>query len=160
MQRVANANGVPMRLSVALTVLAFMAMVLTNEPVSAAFTAPTASAVPWWAWVLALFVVTFMLEIVAVVGGVGGGVLFGANRQRPVPVPFGFREGDRPLDRAGWRAGCWAHPAARRNGQSSTRHAARPDGFRRRHRRRNAWLDLAGQRHSNCAWHHDPWRVG
>ena len=65
-----------MRLSVALTVLAFMAMVLTSEPVSAAFTAPTASAVPWWAWVLALFVVTFMLGIVAVVAGVGGGVLF------------------------------------------------------------------------------------
>ena len=65
-----------MRLSVALTVLAFGAIVLTGEPTLAAFTAPTASALPWWAWVLALFVVTFMLEIVAVVAGVGGGVLF------------------------------------------------------------------------------------
>ena len=65
-----------MRLSVALTVLAFVAIVLTGEPTLAAFTAPTASALPWWAWVLALFVVTFMLGIVAVVAGVGGGVLF------------------------------------------------------------------------------------
>lgn len=65
-----------MRLSVALTVLAFVAIVLTSEPTLAAFTAPTASALPWWAWVLALFVVTFMLGIVAVVAGVGGGVLF------------------------------------------------------------------------------------
>src|SRR5689334_24329233 len=65
-----------MRLSVALTVLAFVAIVLTSEPTLAAFTAPTASALPWWGWVLALFVVTFMLGIVAVVAGVGGGVLF------------------------------------------------------------------------------------
>ena len=65
-----------MRFSVALTVLAFVAIVLTSEPTLAAFTAPTASALPWWAWVLALFVVTFMLGIVAVVAGVGGGVLF------------------------------------------------------------------------------------
>ncbi len=65
-----------MRLSVALTVLAFVAIVLTSEPTLAAFTAPTTSALPWWAWVLALFVVTFMLGIVAVVAGVGGGVLF------------------------------------------------------------------------------------
>jgi uncharacterized membrane protein YfcA len=33
-------------------------------------------AVPWWAWPLALFVVTFFIGIVAVVAGVGGGVLF------------------------------------------------------------------------------------
>lgn len=65
-----------MRLSVTLTVLAFVAIVLASEPTLAAFTAPTASALPWWAWVLALFVVTFMLGIVAVVAGVGGGVLF------------------------------------------------------------------------------------
>jgi uncharacterized protein len=34
------------------------------------------SAVPWWTWPLALFVVTFFIGIVAVVAGVGGGVLF------------------------------------------------------------------------------------
>ncbi len=41
------------------------------------------SAMPWWAWPLILFVVTFGLGIVAVLGGVGGGVLF-------VPIIGGF----------------------------------------------------------------------
>jgi len=46
--------------------------------------APAAqSAMPWWAWPLILFVVTFLLGIVAVLGGVGGGVLF-------VPIIGGF----------------------------------------------------------------------
>ena len=38
---------------------------------------------PWWAWPLILFVVTFFMGIVAVLGGVGGGVLF-------VPIIGGF----------------------------------------------------------------------
>jgi len=42
-----------------------------------------ASSLPWWAWVLILFVLTFFLGIVAVLGGVGGGVLF-------VPIVSGF----------------------------------------------------------------------
>lgn len=41
------------------------------------------SSLPWWAWPLILFVVTFVLGIVAVLGGVGGGVLF-------VPIIGGF----------------------------------------------------------------------
>ena len=64
-----------MRLSVFL-VLALVAMVLASEPAIAESAAQSASALPWWAWVLALFVVTFVLGIVAVVAGVGGGVLF------------------------------------------------------------------------------------
>ena len=40
-------------------------------------------ALPWWAWPLILFVVTFLMGIVAVLGGVGGGVLF-------VPIIGGF----------------------------------------------------------------------
>ncbi|MCL5023331.1 MAG: sulfite exporter TauE/SafE family protein [Nitrospirae bacterium] len=44
---------------------------------------PTESAAPWWIWPLVLFVVTFLLGIVAVLGGVGGGVLF-------VPIIGGF----------------------------------------------------------------------
>jgi len=39
--------------------------------------------VAWWIWPIALFAVTFVLGIVAVVAGVGGGVLF-------VPVVAGF----------------------------------------------------------------------
>jgi hypothetical protein len=44
---------------------------------------PTNSSLPWWAWPLILFVFTFILGMVAVLGGVGGGVLF-------VPVVGGF----------------------------------------------------------------------
>ncbi len=41
------------------------------------------SSMPWWGWPLLLFVVTFVLGILAVLGGVGGGVLF-------VPIVGGF----------------------------------------------------------------------
>ena len=46
-------------------------------------TAPHESSTPWWIWPLVLFIVTFILGIVAVLGGVGGGVLF-------VPIIGGF----------------------------------------------------------------------
>jgi uncharacterized protein len=41
------------------------------------------SAYPWWIWPLLLLVVTFVMGIAAVLGGVGGGVLF-------VPIISGF----------------------------------------------------------------------
>ena len=41
------------------------------------------AAVAWWLWPIALFAVTFALGIVAVIGGIGGGVLF-------VPVVASF----------------------------------------------------------------------
>ncbi len=53
-----------------------------SEPAAAA-TAVSGSSMPWWAWPLILFIVTFLLGIVAVLGGVGGGVLF-------VPIIGGF----------------------------------------------------------------------
>ena len=40
-------------------------------------------AVAWWVWPVGLFIVTFALGIIAVLGGVGGGVLF-------VPIVGGF----------------------------------------------------------------------
>jgi len=47
-------------------------------------TAPGAAAeYPWWIWPLLLLVVTFVMGIAAVLGGVGGGVLF-------VPIISGF----------------------------------------------------------------------
>ena len=64
-----------MRLSI-IMVLVFLAVALGDEPAMAQATAPAASALPWWAWVLLLLIVTFVLGVVAVVGGVGGGVLF------------------------------------------------------------------------------------
>ncbi len=48
---------------------------------SAAVTAGTS--IPWWGWCLLLFATTFLIGIVAVIGGVGGGVLF-------VPIVSGF----------------------------------------------------------------------
>lgn len=45
--------------------------------------AASESSMPWWGWPLILFIVTFFLGIVAVLGGVGGGVLF-------VPIIGGF----------------------------------------------------------------------
>jgi uncharacterized membrane protein YfcA len=63
---------------------------LTLNPVWAFASEATASApVPvdsdmaWWAWPLILLVVTFFMGIVAVLGGVGGGVLY-------VPIISGF----------------------------------------------------------------------
>lgn len=42
-----------------------------------------ASTVPWWVWPLSLFVLSFLLGVVAVLGGLGGGTLF-------VPIVGGF----------------------------------------------------------------------
>src|SRR5262245_10847841 len=42
-----------------------------------------AAAAPWWIWPLALFALSFVIGIVAVIGGIGGGVLF-------VPLVGGF----------------------------------------------------------------------
>src|SRR3990170_324118 len=53
------------------------------EHAASAAPAPPASTTPWWIWPLALFLTTFILGILAVLGGVGGGVLF-------VPIVGGF----------------------------------------------------------------------
>jgi uncharacterized protein len=45
--------------------------------------AADASSVAWWTWPLALFLVSFAIGVVAVLAGVGGGVLF-------VPIVAGF----------------------------------------------------------------------
>jgi uncharacterized membrane protein YfcA len=64
-----------MRLAISAT-LALAIIVLENEPALAEALVQTGSALPWWVWVLLLFGATFVLGIVSVVGGVGGGVLF------------------------------------------------------------------------------------
>jgi uncharacterized membrane protein YfcA len=68
-------------------ILAMFAMGLILCIISLAFGGeaqiPTNSSLPWWAWPLILFVFTFVLGIVAVLGGVGGGVLY-------VPIVGGF----------------------------------------------------------------------
>ena len=66
--------------------LSFLLITVCVQYVSAE-TAPPISeqsaAQPWWIWPLILLVVTFVMGIAAVLGGVGGGVLF-------VPIISGF----------------------------------------------------------------------
>lgn len=76
----------PGRRAIAWGALVVAAAVCWGSPglaAEAAAAAPAASVLPWWGWAVALFVVTFLLGIVAVLGGVGGGVLF-------VPIVGGF----------------------------------------------------------------------
>ncbi len=54
-----------------------------TTPTASAAPAASQSKMPWWSWPLILFVVTFILGILAVLGGVGGGVLY-------VPIIGGF----------------------------------------------------------------------
>lgn len=58
-------------------------VVLASGDATVANPATTTSSMPWWGWPILLFVVCFFLGIVAVLGGVGGGVLF-------VPIVGGF----------------------------------------------------------------------
>ncbi|MBF0558187.1 MAG: sulfite exporter TauE/SafE family protein [Nitrospirae bacterium] len=69
--------------SVALIAVDYVSASTDAAAVSASVVSPAASNVAWWVWPLSLFVVTFFLGIVAVLGGVGGGVLF-------VPIIGGF----------------------------------------------------------------------
>ncbi len=71
-----TSGGAGLALAAALTATAAWAA-------EAAAPAAAGAALPWWAWPAMLFVVTFALGVVAVLGGVGGGVLF-------VPIIGGF----------------------------------------------------------------------
>ncbi len=70
-----------------LILMSMAGLVLATGDISTAVTTtvatPSTGTLPWWAWPLILFIVTFFLGIVAVLGGVGGGVLF-------VPIVGGF----------------------------------------------------------------------
>ncbi|MDD5757654.1 MAG: sulfite exporter TauE/SafE family protein [Desulfobulbaceae bacterium] len=67
---------------IAITIIAGFAC--ANDPAAAAAVVGSgSSAMPWWGWPLLLFIVTFIMGIIAVLGGVGGGVLF-------VPIIGGF----------------------------------------------------------------------
>jgi uncharacterized membrane protein YfcA len=69
---------------VLLTIILVAGTVLaTTDPSTVQEVAEKGSKVPWWAWSLILLVFTFILGILAVLGGVGGGVLF-------VPLVGGF----------------------------------------------------------------------
>ncbi len=66
-----------------LVVFALWLWMMGGTALGAANPGGKASSLAWWMWVIILFVLTFFLGIVAVLGGVGGGVLF-------VPIVSGF----------------------------------------------------------------------
>jgi uncharacterized membrane protein YfcA len=66
---------------VGLGVVLFLAAAAYAAPAAAVPAGPDGA--PWWFWAVVLFVVTFVMGILAVLGGVGGGVLF-------VPIISGF----------------------------------------------------------------------
>ncbi|MBF0292482.1 MAG: sulfite exporter TauE/SafE family protein [Nitrospinae bacterium] len=73
------------RVTLLILILASLFTILAQTP---AFAADIASmqdgeGTPWWIWPLILFVVTYLIGIIAVLGGVGGAVLF-------VPIVSGF----------------------------------------------------------------------
>ncbi len=61
----------------------FLGLTLALPDAFAADPAASTFAMPWWGWPIALFAVCFVLGIIAVPAGVGGGVLF-------VPIVGGF----------------------------------------------------------------------
>lgn len=60
-----------------------VAAVGPGDGISTEMAAATGSGLPWWAWPIILLVFCFILGIIAVMAGVGGGVLF-------VPLVSGF----------------------------------------------------------------------
>lgn len=65
------------------SVLLAAVCLMTALPAHAADSVVPASTMPWWFWPLALFVACFLIGIVAVPAGIGGGTLF-------VPIIGGF----------------------------------------------------------------------
>jgi len=70
-------------LTIFLLALSITGYAVASTDAASATAVAASSNVPWWVWPLVLFVVTFLMGIVAVLGGVGGGVLF-------VPIISGF----------------------------------------------------------------------
>lgn len=64
-----------------LTIL--LSLVMVNVSAGAEVLPVTGVSVAWWVWIVALLIVTFFMGMVAVLAGVGGGVLF-------VPIVSGF----------------------------------------------------------------------
>lgn len=61
---------------VPMTVIVTLGLFALGGEAAAANGTTAASILPWWAWVLLLLGTTFVLGIIAVLGGIGGGILF------------------------------------------------------------------------------------
>ncbi|MDH3330036.1 MAG: sulfite exporter TauE/SafE family protein [Desulfobulbaceae bacterium] len=71
------------RISLIWSILALIPAIAWASEVTADAPVPINDGTAWWVWPLILLVVTFVMGIVAVLGGVGGGVLY-------VPIISGF----------------------------------------------------------------------
>ena len=80
------------RISLLLLLLLVLSVPLFGES-SGASTGLIQADLPWWAWALLLFGFTLALGIVAVIGGVGGGVLFVPIVSALFPFHFDFVRG-------------------------------------------------------------------
>lgn len=78
-----NKLGIIGGISLALGIFALMPEITFASEVTATAPVPVDDGTPWWMWPIILFVVTFIMGIIAVLGGVGGGVLY-------VPIISGF----------------------------------------------------------------------
>ncbi|MBM3567207.1 MAG: sulfite exporter TauE/SafE family protein [Alphaproteobacteria bacterium] len=76
-----------------LTAILAVGLILTSAPALAAASELGGFALPWWIWPVLLFVVTFLLGIVAVLAGVGGAVLFVPIVGGLFPFHFDFVRG-------------------------------------------------------------------
>ena len=65
------------------TVILFVTMGMAGQAWAVSETTSAGALVPWWVWSLALFGVCFLMGIVSVPSGIGGGTLF-------VPIVAGF----------------------------------------------------------------------
>ncbi len=65
------------------TFFIFIFLICLSLPALAESSQQGSSSVAWWVWPLSLLIVSFLIGIVGVLGGVGGGVLF-------VPIVSGF----------------------------------------------------------------------
>jgi len=78
-----NMLGITGGIALILGIFALMPELTLASEVTAAAPVPVDDGTAWWMWPVILFVVTFIMGIVAVLGGVGGGVLY-------VPIISGF----------------------------------------------------------------------
>jgi O-antigen ligase len=102
----------------------------------AADTVATTAAIAWWIWPIALFFATFALGIVAVLSGVGGGVLFVPIVASFFPFHLDFVRGAGLLIALAGALSAAPATAIERAGEPAPRHAVRAGGLAHLHRRR------------------------
>lgn len=67
-------------------VIILLFFLISASPVFAETTTSSDSSMPWWAWPLILFVVTFILGILAVLGGSRRWSVICSSRRRFFPI--------------------------------------------------------------------------